>query len=97
MVMRMLPQYSVNRKCTTMTSDIADKLGTFTIDDREVDIRAGETLFRAARRLGIKLPHLVLSAQARLPPGRQLPRLHGGDRGRARARRELHPERRRRA
>ncbi len=33
----------------------------------------------------------VLLAQARLPAGRQLPRLHGRDRGRARARRELHP------
>src|ERR1700751_6159162 len=31
---------------------------TFTIDGREIDIRAGETIFRAARRLGIKLPHL---------------------------------------
>src|SRR6516225_3545687 len=31
---------------------------TFTIDDREIDIRAGETIFHAARRLGIKLPHL---------------------------------------
>src|SRR4051812_37167327 len=31
---------------------------TFFIDEREVDIRAGETIFRAARRLGIKLPHL---------------------------------------
>src|SRR5579863_2742630 len=31
---------------------------TFIIDDREVDIREGETIFRAARRLGIKLPHL---------------------------------------
>ena len=31
---------------------------TFTIDDREIDIREGETIFRAARRLGIKLPHL---------------------------------------
>jgi formate dehydrogenase major subunit len=31
---------------------------TFTIDDREIDIRAGETIFCAARRLGIKLPHL---------------------------------------
>jgi formate dehydrogenase major subunit len=41
-----------------MTPDIADKPGTFSIDDREVDIRAGETIFRAARRLGIKLPHL---------------------------------------
>src|SRR5256885_10181013 len=31
---------------------------TFTIDDRDIDTRAGETIFRAARRLGIKLPHL---------------------------------------
>src|SRR5438552_18573393 len=31
---------------------------TFTIDDRDIDIRDGETIFRAARRLGIKLPHL---------------------------------------
>src|SRR5438046_3754668 len=31
---------------------------TFFIDDREIDIRAGETIFRAARRLDIKLPHL---------------------------------------
>jgi formate dehydrogenase major subunit len=31
---------------------------TFTIDDREIDIREGETIFRAARRLDIKLPHL---------------------------------------
>ena len=31
---------------------------TFTIDDREVEICAGETIFNAARRLGIKLPHL---------------------------------------
>src|SRR5499427_6749374 len=34
---------------------------TFTIDDREIDIRAGETIFRAARRLGLKLPHLCYS------------------------------------
>src|SRR5215467_7869090 len=31
---------------------------TFFIDDREIDIREGETIFLAARRLGIKLPHL---------------------------------------
>src|SRR6266568_7503132 len=31
---------------------------TFAIDDREIDIREGETIFHAARRLGIKLPHL---------------------------------------
>ena len=34
---------------------------TFFIDDREVDIRDGETIFRAARRLDIKLPHLCYS------------------------------------
>ena len=36
---------------------------TFTIDDREIDIREGETIFRAARRLGIKLPHLCYLPQ----------------------------------
>src|SRR5246500_1731037 len=35
-----------------------DKPKTFFTDDREIDIRPGETIFRAARRLGIKLPHL---------------------------------------
>src|SRR3954447_11541860 len=34
---------------------------TFLIDDREIDIREGESIFRAARRLGIKLPHLCYS------------------------------------
>src|SRR5437764_9943765 len=38
-----------------------DTPNTFIIDDREIDIRAGETIFRAARRLGIKLPHLCYS------------------------------------
>src|SRR6202051_3783984 len=36
----------------------AQKPNTYLIDDREIDIREGETIFRAARRLGIKLPHL---------------------------------------
>src|SRR5215467_9785100 len=40
---------------------MTDKPDTFTIDDREIDIRAGETIFRAARRLDIKLPHLCYS------------------------------------
>src|SRR5262249_8950270 len=39
----------------------AQKPNTFTIDDREIDIREDETIFRAARRLGIKLPHLCYS------------------------------------
>ena len=43
-------------------SDAKDqKPNTFFIDDREIDIRDGETIFRAARRLGIKLPHLCYS------------------------------------
>jgi formate dehydrogenase major subunit len=37
------------------------KPNTFFIDGREVDIRDGETIFRAARRLDIKLPHLCYS------------------------------------
>src|SRR5947207_14053141 len=41
-----------------MSTDGRGKSNTFSIDGREIDIRAGETIFRAARRLGIKLPHL---------------------------------------
>ena len=36
---------------------------TFFIDGREIDIRDGETIFRAARRLDIKLPHLCYLPQ----------------------------------
>ena len=39
----------------------AQKPNSFLIDDREVDIRPGETIFNAARRLGIELPHLCYS------------------------------------
>src|SRR3974390_681800 len=35
----------------------------FFIDGQEIDIREGETIFRAARRLDIKLPHLCYSPQ----------------------------------
>ncbi len=41
-----------------MSIDTSDKPQTFVIDEREVDIRAGETIFRAARRIGVELPHL---------------------------------------
>src|SRR5271154_1605919 len=41
-----------------MSDAKAQKPNTFLIDDREIDIRDGEPIFRAARRLGIKLPHL---------------------------------------
>ncbi|MFL6798646.1 MAG: formate dehydrogenase subunit alpha [Xanthobacteraceae bacterium] len=34
---------------------------TFFIDDHEIEIRPGETIFRAARRRGVKLPHLCFS------------------------------------
>ena len=44
-----------------MSTNASAKPSTFSIDDREVEIRAGETIFRAARRLGIKLPHLCYS------------------------------------
>jgi formate dehydrogenase major subunit len=46
-----------------MSTNGSSKPNTFTVDDREIDIRAGETIFRAARRLGIKLPHLCYSPQ----------------------------------
>src|SRR5687767_8030641 len=32
--------------------------GTFFMDDKEIDIRPGETIFTAGRRHGIKVPHL---------------------------------------
>src|ERR1700727_2624047 len=38
-----------------------ERAKTFSIDDREVDIRPGETIFNAAGRLGIELPHLCYS------------------------------------
>jgi formate dehydrogenase major subunit len=44
-----------------MSTNGSGKPNTFTIDDREIDIRPGETIFRAARRLDIKLPHLCYS------------------------------------
>src|SRR5438105_12579331 len=44
-----------------MSTNGARTPATFTIDKREVDIREGETIFRAARRLDIKLPHLCYS------------------------------------
>src|SRR5256714_11888701 len=44
-----------------MSTNGSGKPTTFTIDDREIDIREGETIFRAARRLGIRLPHLCYS------------------------------------
>src|SRR6201995_438042 len=36
---------------------------TYFIDGQGIDIREGETIFRAAERLGINLPHLCYSPQ----------------------------------
>ena len=44
-----------------MTNEQKPAANTFPIDDREVDIRPGETIFNAALRLGIELPHLCYS------------------------------------
>src|SRR6201993_4657574 len=41
-----------------MSTNGAAKPFSFTLDGQEVEGRAGETIFRAARRCGIKLPHL---------------------------------------
>jgi len=41
-----------------VADDGASTAKTFTLDGRELDIRAGETIFRAARRGGVRLPHL---------------------------------------
>jgi len=73
-----------------MSTNGSGKPATFTIDDREIDIREGETIFRAARRLGVKLPHLCYTPKPGYRPDGKLPRLHGRDRGRARAGCKLH-------
>jgi formate dehydrogenase major subunit len=36
---------------------------TFTLDGREVDIRAGETIWQAAKRLGTDIPHLCYAPE----------------------------------
>src|SRR5436190_7702466 len=40
---------------------MSDTKNTFFMDDKEIDIRGGETIFRAGRRHDIKLPHLCYS------------------------------------
>ena len=74
-----------------MSDTGASKPNTFFIDGREVDIRAGRDDLPRRKPPRYQAAAPVLPAQARLPAGRQLPRLHGRDRGRARARRKLHP------
>src|SRR6187200_3267630 len=40
---------------------MSETKNTFFMDGKEIDIRPGETIFRAGRRLDIKLPHLCYS------------------------------------
>ena len=63
----------------------------FILDGQEVEARPGETIFQVAGTPRHRAAAPLLRAQARLSPRRQLPRLYGRDRGRARACRELHP------
>ncbi len=42
-------------------TETTQKPATFFLDGQEVDIRKGETIFRAGRRVGVKLPHLCYS------------------------------------
>ncbi len=53
--------YGHDNKGAALAVEDGAAAGTFTIDDREIDIREGESIFRACRRLGIKLPHLCYS------------------------------------
>ena len=68
----------------------------FELDGKQVEAKAGETIWQVAKRQGTRDPASLLLARAGLSPRRQLPRLHGRDRGRARARRLLqaHADRR---
>src|SRR5215467_5144320 len=36
---------------------------TFSLDGREVEIRAGETIWQAAKRLGTEIPHLCYAPE----------------------------------
>src|SRR5262245_12355956 len=46
-----------------MSTNGHDKPATFMLDDREVEIRDGETLWQAAQRLGTSIPHLCYSPE----------------------------------
>ena len=70
-----------------MTEPIA-----FLLDGREVDGASGRDHLAGRAAPRDHDPASLPPAGARLPAGRQLPRLHGRDRGRAGARRLLHPQ-----
>ena len=64
---------------------------TFTLDGEEVHARDGRDHLAGRQAQRHRHSASVLRARARLSPGRQLPRLHGRDRRRARAGGKLHP------
>ena len=69
---------------------------TFELDGKTVEAEPGETIWQVAQAPGHDDPASVLASGARLPRRRQLPRLHGRGRGRARAGRLLPAQGRRR-
>ena len=64
----------------------------FTLDGKPVTAAEGETIWDVAKREGTRIPHLCHVDLPGYRAGRQLPRLHGRYRGRARAGRLLHPQ-----
>src|SRR6202042_1246586 len=52
-----------DRRAFLMSDANAPKPNTFSIDGTELDIRPDETIFRAAARLGIDLPHLCYAPE----------------------------------
>ena len=74
---------------------MTDKI-TFTLDGREVEAEPGETIWQVAQRQRHQYPAPVLASGTRLSRRRQLPRLHGRGRRRARAGRLLPEQGRRR-
>ena len=71
--------------------EMTDKVD-FTLDGKAVDAAPGETIWHVAKREGTTIPHLCHVDLPGYRAGRQLPRLHGRDRRRARAGRLVHPQ-----
>ena len=57
----------------------------FKLNGKDVVAHGDETIIQAAKRHGVEIPHLCYKEGH--AAGRQLPRVHGRDQGRARARR----------
>ena len=74
------------------TGNGAGKSVKFILDGKRSRGARGRDHLAGGQAPGHRHPASVLFARARLSRRRQLPRLHGGDRGRARAGGELHPQ-----